>query len=65
MIEEILDYDNKIYCDKCRKEMDEGYEFFDGLEHYCSNECLYSQVSKDEYKELHREGYAFWTTYED
>lgn len=57
--------DNKIYCNKCGKEMTEGYTICDGVQHYCSDECLETEFSQDEYKVLYEEGYAFWTTFED
>ncbi len=52
-------------CDICKNEMDEGYVVDDGLEHYCSLECLNEVYSDIAYKQLYEEGYAFWTTYED
>ena len=45
--------------------MDEGYIVDDGLEHYCSLECLNEVYSDIAYKQLYEEGYAFWTTYEE
>ena len=45
--------------------MDEGYTICDGLQHYCSDECLEKEITKGEYKWLYEEGYAFWTTFED
>lgn len=52
-------------CNICNKEMDEGYVVDDGLEHYCSLECLNEVYSDLAYKALCEEGYAFWTTYEE
>jgi DNA-directed RNA polymerase subunit RPC12/RpoP len=64
-IEEISVEDDEIRCTNCNKIMSEGYEVCDGLQHYCSNKCLETELSQDEYKILYEEGYAFWTTFED
>lgn len=63
--DEKMEEDNKIYCSNCKKVMDEGYTICDGLQHYCSDECLEKEITKGEYKWLYEEGYAFWTTFED
>lgn len=57
--------DEKIYCTSCNREMKEGYTICDGIQHYCSDECLNTEITEEEYKELHEQGYGFWTTYED
>ncbi|RDY22865.1 hypothetical protein CHF27_011125 [Romboutsia maritimum] len=57
--------ENLIYCDKCNENMKDGYELHNGLYHYCSDECLFSEIDKEEYLELYKEGFAFWTTFEE
>lgn len=57
--------EDKTYCTVCNKEMSEGYVVNDGLENYCSKECLNTKITDDEYKQLYEEGYAYWTTFED
>ncbi len=56
---------NKIYCSKCGDDMTQGYTVNDGLDHYCSNECLYKDMSREEYLYMYEQGFAFWTTFED
>ena len=55
----------RVYCTECNDEMTEGYEVHDGLYHYCKDECLYKNVSKEDYEKMYEIGYAFWTTFED
>ncbi len=56
--------DNVRYCDSCGKEMHEGYCIDDGLEYYCSDDCLSSVMTKSEYLQAYNEGWAYWTTWE-
>lgn len=51
-------------CDCCKKEIIEGYCVHDS-EYYCSDECLHSVYSDEEYKELFEEDCAFWTQWEE
>lgn len=57
--------ENEIYCDECNEIMDEGYMIHDGIYHYCSDECLYKNISEEYYKKIYEQGFAFWTTFED
>ena len=50
-----------IVCDKCGKLMTSGYVIGDGEEYYCSEECLYTVYSEEEYDDLHDVGEAYWT----
>lgn len=52
-------------CSECNKEMNEGYVIYDGLQYYCSDECLHKELNEKEYKTLYEEGYAYWTNFED
>ena len=51
-------------CEVCHKEMINGYCVHDS-EYYCSDECLYSVYSEEEYKELCEEDEAYWTQWEE
>lgn len=51
-------------CDNCGKKMDMGYCVFSS-EYYCSEDCLHSAYSPQEYKELYEEDNAYWTQWED
>lgn len=53
--------DNKIKCTECNKPMNEGYCIEDGLEYYCSDECLHKHYSDEEYAEMYDEGNVYWT----
>lgn len=57
--------EDKIYCSKCGNDMIQGYTVHDGLYHYCSDECLHKDISKEEYLYMYEQGFAFWTTFED
>lgn len=51
-------------CTKCNKGMDAGYVIND-TEYYCSDECLYSVHSEDEYEDLYTEGSAYYTEWSE
>lgn len=51
-------------CDCCNKEMQVGYCIHDS-EYYCSDDCLHSAYSPEEYKELCEEDAAYWTQWEE
>ena len=57
--------DYSVYCDECNGRIKDGYIIHDGLYHYCSEQCLYKNISKEDYKKLHDMGFAFWTTFEE
>ena len=48
-------------CTNCTKEMSQGYVVEDGLEYFCTDECLNSHYSKEEYDELCQQDLAYWT----
>lgn len=47
---------NVRHCNKCGKEMWEGYCIENGMEYYCSEECLHKNISEEEWEELYDEG---------
>ena len=53
-------------CTKCKKPMRSGYIIHNGEEYYCSDECLYSKYTEQEYLDLYDNGNgdSFWTTWE-
>lgn len=55
----------KRICNVCKREMDYGYVIDDGEEYYCSDECLWSMYSEEEYDELCQEDLAYWTEWYD
>jgi hypothetical protein len=50
-------------CDVCKKEMIDGFCVYDS-EYYCSDDCLYSTYSPEEYNELCAEDEAYYTQWE-
>ena len=48
-------------CNACGIEMSDGYVINDGEEYYCSDDCLHSAFSEEEYEELCSEDCAYWT----
>lgn len=52
-------------CDVCGAKMEFGYVIDDGLEYYCSDDCLHGVYSEEEYDELCQEDQAYWTVWEE
>ena len=52
-------------CDGCNKGMNEGFCLGDGEEYYCSETCLHKHYDKDEYDDMHKNDFGYWTTWED
>ena len=48
-------------CSHCGKVMIDGYLIDEGAAYYCSDECLYSNMTEEEYQELYKEDIAFYT----
>ena len=42
----------------------EGYLFEEIGETYCSDECLYTEVTPEEYKQYYEDDVAYWTEWE-
>lgn len=51
-------------CDVCNKGMDAGYVVC-SAEYYCSEECLHTKISENEYKELYEEDHAYYTEWSE
>lgn len=58
--------ENKRTCSECGKEMTQGYCIENGMEYYCSDECLHKNMTQDEYLELYDDGNgdSYWTDWE-
>ena len=58
-------------CSICGNEMSSGYYVEDGYlnengaEYYCSDECLYSVYTEEEYQEMYEEELAYYTEWEE
>ena len=59
----IYEEDGPIYCSECGKFMLDGF-FVDNwkeVKYYCSEECLFKNYTKKEYKKMYKEGDAYYT----
>lgn len=54
-------------CSECGKGMTEGYCIDNGLEYYCSEECLHKHYTEEEYLEMYDNGNgdSYWTMWEE
>lgn len=54
-------------CTACGKGMNEGYCIESGIEYYCSDACMYLNMTPAEYLELHAdgEGDSYWTDWSE
>lgn len=57
----------KRTCTQCDKEMTKGYCIENGIEYYCSEECLHKNISEEEFNELYDNGNgdSYWTEWEE
>ena len=55
---------NVIKCDVCGREMFSGFCVRDGEEYYCSEECLYTVYSEDEYLDMFLDDEVNFTQWE-
>ena len=54
-------------CNACGKGMNEGYCIEGGMEYYCSDACLHTEITHEEYMELYAdgEGDSYWTDWSE
>lgn len=50
-------------CDKCGKHMTKG--FVVGDDYFCSEECLFQEMTEQDYLVAYEDGYAYYTEWED
>jgi hypothetical protein len=60
------DVDSSDYlreCTECGHLMNEGYVIENGIEYYCSDECLHKHITEEEYQRLYDngDGDSYWT----
>lgn len=50
-------------CDECGKKIQEGYCIEGGFAYYCSEKCLYKNMSKKQFNDLYDNGNgdSYWT----
>lgn len=51
-------------CKVCKIGMWEGFVFEDG-ETFCSEKCLYTEVSPEEYQTYYEIGIGYWTEWDE
>ena len=59
-LKHILHNNGMRVCDNCKRIMIEGYIIEGGIKHYCSYDCLNTNISPKEYKRLHSEGDTYY-----
>lgn len=61
-----LEYEELRVCSECDKSMENGYVIENGLEYYCSDECLHKHYPDDEYNKMYDNGNgdSYWTSWE-
>lgn len=66
MIEVYAEENDIRVCTECGHLMDEGYCIENGIEYYCSEECLHKHISEEEFEELYDNGNgdSYWTEWE-
>ena len=54
-------------CTACNKGMNEGYCIESGIEYYCSDACLHTEITPEEWLELYNdgEGDSYWTDWSE
>lgn len=54
-------------CSECGEHMQKGYVIENGVEYYCSEECLHKNMTEEEYLELYDDGNGdtYWTEWEN
>lgn len=52
-------------CSECKERFTSGYVIDNGLEYYCSNECLHKHYTEEEYEKLYDNGNSdtYWTEF--
>lgn len=56
-----MEIDKFRVCSECGKKIKEGYCIEGGHDYYCSDECLYKNISNEEYEELFESGDSYYT----
>lgn len=58
---------NNRLCDNCGKYMTRGYVIENGFEYYCSDNCLHTRYSEEEYNQMYDDGNgdSYYTEWED
>ena len=62
-----ITYGRKRICSECGKKMKAGYCINNGMEYFCSEDCLHKHYSEEEYLEMYDDGNgdSYWTEWDD
>lgn len=62
-----LDLDHVRACSVCGSAMTEGYCIENGAAYYCSDECMQTEMTEEEYLDLYDDGNgdSYWTSWTD
>lgn len=54
-------------CSECKKKMNKGYCIENGLEYYCTDECLNKHYTEEEYLKMYDDGNgdSYYTEWEN
>ena len=61
----LFESDSARVCSVCGKAMTQGFVIGDGEDYYCSEECLYSVYTEQEYIDMYESDHAYWTEWEE
>ena len=53
------------FCSECGKRINEGYCIENGFAYYCSDTCLYKNMTEEEYLDLYNNGDSYYTEWEE
>jgi hypothetical protein len=53
-----MDWDEIRFCSECGEPMEEGYLLYGGDSYYCSDDCLFKNHTKDEWRAMYA-GYDY------
>lgn len=59
-IELDIEVDYRI-CTECGRKMMSGYCVGDGLEYYCSDDCLHKNYTDEEWTDIYNSDWGYWT----
>jgi hypothetical protein len=51
-------------CDACGKGMNEGYVVDDGCEYFCTDVCLHTKYTAEEWAEMFAVDIGYWTEWD-
>lgn len=65
LYDDIVKAFNVRRCSNCKQPMKQGYVIDNGVEYYCSDECLHQHYTTKEFLDLYDDGDSYYTEWED